>query len=122
MRPRYTFHVVTLDGDQLVSGIDHVSQANIWINGGFFVFDKHIFDYLRAGEDLVAQPFERLVQDGQLLAFQHDGFWAPMDTFKDHQAIQSMYETGLRPWAVWEGVQPPPALGMPHVDNTWSRS
>jgi glucose-1-phosphate cytidylyltransferase len=113
--------VVRLDGEQVVTSIDHVSQANIWINGGYFVFRKEIFDYLDTGEDLVAEPFSRLVRDGQLLAHQHDGFWAPMDTFKDHQVIQSMYETGLRPWAVWEGAQPP-NLGIPQVDSTWSRS
>ena len=102
VRPRYTFHVVSLDADQTVSRIDHVSEANIWINGGYFVFHRDIFDYLGNGEDLVAQPFSRLVRDSQLLAFQHEGFWAPMDTLKDHQALQSMYETGCRPWAVWE--------------------
>src|SRR5215831_7630544 len=102
VRPTYTFHVVTLNGEQVVSSIDHVSEANIWINGGYFVFNREIFEYLGAGEDLVAQPFNRLVRDEQLLAFQHEGFWAPMDTLKDHQVIQSMYETGIRPWAVWE--------------------
>jgi glucose-1-phosphate cytidylyltransferase len=102
VRPRYTFHVVTLDGSQSVTSIDHVSETNLWINGGYFVFSRDIFDYLGAGEDLVGEPFNRLVRDGQLTAFQHEGFWAPMDTLKDHQIIQSMYETGLRPWAVWE--------------------
>ncbi|MBV9325376.1 MAG: glucose-1-phosphate cytidylyltransferase [Chloroflexi bacterium] len=105
VRPRYTFHVVTVDSEQQVSSIDHVSEASIWINGGYFVFSRDIFDYLRLGEDLVAQPFNRLVCDRQLLAYQHEGFWAPMDTFKDHQVIQSMYESGLRPWAVWENGQ-----------------
>jgi glucose-1-phosphate cytidylyltransferase len=121
VRPSYTFHVVGLDGDQVVTSIDHVSKANIWINGGYFVFRKEIFDYIGAGEDLVAQPFNRLVRDGELLAYQHDGFWAPMDTFKDHHVIQSMYETGLRPWAVWEGAQRP-ALGIAQPESTWSRS
>jgi len=102
VRPRYTFHVVTVDTDQTVSSVDHVSEADIWINGGYFVFHRDIFDYVRAGEDLVAEPFGRLVQERQLLAFQHEGFWAPMDTLKDHQVLQSMYETGCRPWAVWE--------------------
>ena len=121
VRPRYTFHVVSLDTDQQVSSIDHVSEASIWINGGYFVFRRDIFDYLRAGEDLVAQPFSRLISEGQLLAYQHEGFWAPMDTFKDHQVIQSMYETGLRPWAVWEADQQAPGVRtvQPHVG--WSR-
>lgn len=103
VRPRYTFHVVTLDGDHTVSSIDHVSESNIWINGGYFVFSRDVFDYVRADEDLVAEPFNRLVRDGHLLAFQHEGFWAPMDTLKDHQVLQSMFETGCRPWEVGEG-------------------
>jgi glucose-1-phosphate cytidylyltransferase len=95
--------VVTLDGDHTVSSIDHVSESNIWINGGYFVFSRDVFDYVRADEDLVAEPFNRLVRDGHLLAFQHEGFWAPMDTLKDHQVLQSMFETGCRPWEVGEG-------------------
>ena len=123
VRPRYTFHVRHARWRPArVTGSTTSVRRTSGSMADSSSFDKRIFDYLRAGEDLVAQPFERLVQDGQLLAFQHDGFWAPMDTFKDHQVIQSMYETGLRPWAVWEGVRPPPALGIPHVDNTWSRS
>jgi glucose-1-phosphate cytidylyltransferase len=121
VRPRYTFHVVTVDAEQQVCSIDHVSEASIWINGGYFVFSREIFDYLGGGEDLVAEPFNRLVSERQLLAYRHEGFWAPMDTFKDHQAIQSMYESGLRPWAVWETCHQPLALGTAQLDGSWTR-
>ncbi len=105
VRPRYTFHIVSLNREQAVTEIHDVSQSDIWINGGYFVLRKEIFDYIRPGEDLVAQAFLRLVADEQLLAYQHEGFWAPMDTFKDQQQIQSMFEIGRRPWAVWENNQ-----------------
>jgi glucose-1-phosphate cytidylyltransferase len=102
VRPRYTFHVVSLDEDELVSDIHDVNQANIWINGGFFVFRREVFDYIGPGEDLVGEPFRRLIADRELLAYRHEGFWAPMDTFKDRQTIQAAFELGERPWAVWE--------------------
>jgi glucose-1-phosphate cytidylyltransferase len=105
VRPTYSFHVVSLDDDQrIVNGIYDVQQSNIWINGGYFVFRRDIFQYLRPGEDLVDAPFRRLVADKQLLAYRHEGFWAPMDTFKDRQMIQSLFELGQRPWAVWESA------------------
>lgn len=109
VRPTYTFHVVTLDDDELVTDIRDVNQANIWINGGFFVFRREIFDYLRPGEDLVGAPLQRLVAERELLAYRHEGFWAPMDTFKDRQVIQAAFELGQRPWAVWDS---PPVDGL----------
>jgi glucose-1-phosphate cytidylyltransferase len=105
VRPTYTFHVVAVGEDQLVTDLHDVNQANIWINGGFFIFRREIFHYLGPGEDLVGEPLRRLIATKQVLAYRHEGFWAPMDTFKDQQVIQSAAELGQRPWAVWE--QPP---------------
>jgi glucose-1-phosphate cytidylyltransferase len=103
VRPRYTFHVVSVDeDDQIVTDIHDVTESNIWINGGYFVLRREIFDYIGPGEDLVDAPFRRLVAERKLLAYRHEGFWAPMDTFKDRHAIQSQFELGCRPWAVWE--------------------
>jgi glucose-1-phosphate cytidylyltransferase len=105
VRPTYTSHVVTLKDDgQVVAAIQDIRQQEIWINGGYFAFRREIFDYLRPGEDLVEAPFRRLIKDEQLLAFRWEGFWVPMDTFKDRQVIQALYDEGRRPWAVWEGV------------------
>jgi glucose-1-phosphate cytidylyltransferase len=66
------------------------------------MFRREIFDYLRPGEELVEEPFARLIADDQLTAVQYRGFWAPMDTLKDVQNLESMYEGGRPPWAVWQ--------------------
>jgi glucose-1-phosphate cytidylyltransferase len=101
VKPTYTFHIVDTDARGRVESITHVRDADTRINGGYFIFRKEIFDYLREGEELVEAPFRRLIADGKLMAFRHDGFWAPMDTLKDKQDLDEMYEGGSPPWAVW---------------------
>ena len=103
VRPKpYSFHTVSLGEDRLVHGIQDVTQADIWINGGFFVFRHDVFDYLHAGEDLVEEPFRRLIQSHQLVGHRYEGFWAPMDTLKDRDRLDEMVEGGAAPWRVWE--------------------
>jgi glucose-1-phosphate cytidylyltransferase len=72
------------------------------VNGGFFVFRPELFEYLRPGEDLVEEPFRRLVAAGKLLAYPHEGFWGCMDTFKDKQLLEDLYARGQVPWEVWK--------------------
>jgi glucose-1-phosphate cytidylyltransferase len=79
-----------------------LSESDLWINGGFFVLRSKIFDYLHAGEELVAEPFQRLIREQKLVAHRHDGFWRPMDTFKDKMALDAMYESGVTPWEIWK--------------------
>jgi glucose-1-phosphate cytidylyltransferase len=100
----YSFHLVHMrpDGDGLVERIEDVRTSDTWINGGYFMFRREIFDYIRPGEELVEEPFKRLIDDDQLMAVQYTGFWAPMDTLKDVQNLESMYEGGRPPWAVWQ--------------------
>jgi glucose-1-phosphate cytidylyltransferase len=62
---------------------------------------QEIFDYLKDGEDLVEEPFRRLIADGKLMAYPHQGFWACMDTFKERQELEDVYGRGNAPWAVW---------------------
>ena len=100
VKPTQSFHVVSLQGDK-VSGIEHLSHSGIWINGGFFILRKEIFNYIRNGEELVIEPFQRLIQEGQLIGYRYDGFWAAMDTFKDKQQLEELYEKGNTPWQVW---------------------
>ena len=102
VRPNYSFHVVSMDGSGLVDGIQDVTRSDVWINGGYFVFRNEILDQLRPGEDLVDEPFHRLLASDQLLAQRHDGFWAPMDTLKDQQWLESLDESSAAPWEVWE--------------------
>jgi glucose-1-phosphate cytidylyltransferase len=85
-----------------VSGIDAINNGSVRINGGFFIFKKKIFDYIRDKEELVDGPFHRLVEEGQLIAYPYDGFWATMDTFKDKQHLENLCETGIAPWEVWK--------------------
>ena len=75
-------------------------DANFWINGGFFIFRSEIFDYLHDGEELVEEPFRRLMKDDQLLAFKHEGFWRPMDTLKDKEVLEDLVEQGRMPWRI----------------------
>ena len=75
-------------------------EAEIWINGGYFVFNRRIFDYIREGEELVLEPFNRLIEAGQLIAYRYEGFWRAMDTLRDKQVLEDMVEKGNMPWRV----------------------
>jgi glucose-1-phosphate cytidylyltransferase len=103
VRPQgYSFHVVKFTEDGLAQAFQDVQQSNLWINGGYFVFRREIFDYLDEGEDLVTHAFARLMAEGQLVAYPYEGFWAPMDTLKERDALEAMLESGNAPWTVWE--------------------
>jgi glucose-1-phosphate cytidylyltransferase len=101
VRPTYTFHVVSVADNDLVSSIHHVYDSDLRINGGFFIFRREIFDYIEKGDELVEAPFQRLIAAGQLVGYRYDGFWAPMDTLKDMQGLQELWDSGRPPWAVW---------------------
>jgi glucose-1-phosphate cytidylyltransferase len=104
VRPSQSYHVVSFDGD-VVNGVRPLSKAGIWINGGFFVFRTDIFKYMKDEEDLVEQPFQRLIQEEQLITYRYDGFWASMDTFKDKQQLEDLYTRGEAPWEVWKAAR-----------------
>jgi glucose-1-phosphate cytidylyltransferase len=101
VRPSQSFHTVSVDSDGLVHSIRRAADADLWLNGGFFAFKREIFDYLKEGEELVEEPFQRLIGLRQLAAYRHGGFWACMDTFKDKQAFDDMSARGDTPWQVW---------------------
>jgi glucose-1-phosphate cytidylyltransferase len=98
--PSQTFHVVKLSDGNRVADIVPVRESGLLINGGFFVFRNRIFDYLKEGEDLVAQPFARLIEEDQLMGYSYDQFWS-MDTFKEQQELSDKWLQGHAPWAVW---------------------
>jgi glucose-1-phosphate cytidylyltransferase len=102
VRPTHTFHVVGHRDDGIVTGIHHIANSGLRINGGFFIFRRGIFDYIQPGEELVDEPFERLIADEQLITYPYEGFWAPMDTLKERAALEEMHRIGRRPWALWE--------------------
>jgi glucose-1-phosphate cytidylyltransferase len=101
VRPQQSFHVVRTEPLGRVVGIEPMSRANIWINGGYFVLKHEIFDHMRPGEELVEEPFARLVTRNELVAYRYKGFWASMDTFKDKQTLESMQAEGRAPWQIW---------------------
>jgi glucose-1-phosphate cytidylyltransferase len=73
-------------------------ESEIWINGGYFIFRKEIFDYIQDGDELVIQPFKRLIERGELMAYKYEGFWRAMDTLRDRQVLEEMIERGDVPW------------------------
>jgi len=84
----YTFHLVTLTENNLVDGIEAVTHSDIRINGGYFFFRREIFDYIEENEDLIEEPFARLIARRELVAYPYDGFWAPLDTLKDKHNLE----------------------------------
>ena len=99
VRPLLSMHVVDAGVDGVVTSIEDIQQASVWINGGFFVFRRELLDYVNPGEELVAEPFRRLIEQGELLAYRYEGFWEPMDTIKDKQHLDALAESGRAPWA-----------------------
>ena len=104
VRPNLSYHLVSLQEgkENLVSEIHAINDGDVRINGGFFIFKKKIFDYMRDNEELVIEPFHRLVAERQLIGYPYNGFWASMDTFKDKQQLESLSAGGAAPWEVWK--------------------
>jgi glucose-1-phosphate cytidylyltransferase len=101
VKPHLSLHSVLVNGD-LATAIQPISNTSLLINGGFFVFRREIFDYMEDGEELVEEPFKRLIDNEQLLAYRYDGYWASMDTFKDRQQLDELYTRGAAPWELWK--------------------
>jgi glucose-1-phosphate cytidylyltransferase len=112
VRPNLSYHVAQTGDDGLVTSIKELTQTGMRINAGFFVLKQEIFRYMRPGEELVVEPFRRLIKKGQLAAFEYNGFFAAMDTFKDKQQLDELYESGRPPWEVWRepADEPEPAV------------
>lgn len=101
VRPRASFHLINADTTGVVKSIKHIGKSGARINGGFMVLRQEIFNYMRDGEELVEQPFQRLIGESKLMAYQHEGFWACMDTFKEKQDLEDVLGHGNAPWVVW---------------------
>ncbi len=99
--PSQSFHVVSVDDRMRATSFDEAGDAGILVNGGYFVFRDTLWDHMHPGEELVYEPFHRLMSEGRLLAHRHDGFWMGMDTFKDRQELDEMHQSGRAPWEIW---------------------
>ena len=106
VRPNLNYHIVILNKEKnsVVSEIHSIKDGSVRINGGFFIFKRKIFEYLRENEELVVEPFHRLVAEQQLIGYLYDGFWASMDTFKDKQQLENLCGGGIAPWEVWKAA------------------
>ena len=102
VRSAQSFHTVRADDDGVVSGMGAMNHGELWINGGYFVLRREIFDYMQEGEELVEKPFARLIEKQLLSTFRHDGFWQSMDTFKDKINFDRMEARGECPWMLWK--------------------
>jgi len=101
-QPTQSFHVVSMEDNGLVKNISHIGASGLWINAGYFLLRNEIFKYMEKGEELVDEPFKRLIQQEKLLSYKFNGFWASMDTFKDKQNLDNKYAAGSAPWEVWK--------------------
>lgn len=101
VKPSQSFSVVSLGKEDAVERIDYVRDTNITINGGYFVLRNDIFRYIRDGEELVVEAFKRLIKENLLLGYRYSGFWYCMDTFKEQQELNDMFEQGKAPWVLW---------------------
>jgi glucose-1-phosphate cytidylyltransferase len=111
VQPTASFDIVNAGPGGMVTEISALNRTDIWINGGFFALRNEIFRYMQPGDELVREPFQRLIEKQALLAYKYTGFWQCMDTFKDKQRLEELNQ-GTAPWKVWQSV---PAARSPEV-------
>lgn len=102
IRPLSRFGVMDLDTAGVVERFREKPQTEDYVNAGFFIFEPEVFEYLDDECVLEQEPLEALARDGQLMAYRHDGFWQPMDTFREFQMLNEMWDSGKAPWKLWE--------------------
>ncbi|MCA9001592.1 MAG: glucose-1-phosphate cytidylyltransferase [Planctomycetes bacterium] len=101
VKPPHSFHVVDIGTDTQVKELRETRHSDLWVNGGYFVLRPEIFDYMNKDEELVIEPFSRLIQENRLIAMKYEGFWQNMDTFKDRTLLHEMHTEGNAPWQIW---------------------
>lgn len=102
VRPPARFGGMVFDGDRVVEFKEKPQTGEGWINGGFFIFEPGVFDYLSGDQTVLeGSPLESLARDKQLIAFKHEGFWQCMDTLRDRQYLDHLWASGAAPWKKW---------------------
>lgn len=102
VRPPARFGGIAFDGDRVTEFREKPQTGEGWINGGYFVFEPQVFDYLDGDRTVLeGAPLENLARDEQLMAYKHDGFWQCMDTVRDRQLLEGMWADGSAPWKKW---------------------
>ena len=98
VRPTFSYNLIACENGQ--GARSRPARLRTWITAASYL-QPQVFDYMRPGEELVVEPFQRLIDAGELVAYRHDGFWASMDTLKDKQLLEDMLEKGRTPWLPW---------------------
>ena len=102
VRPPARFGDLVIEGEQVRAFAEKPQTGEGWINGGFFVFEPGVLDYIASDETSLEQgPLDRLAADGELMAFRHPGFWQPMDTLREKELLESLWASGTAPWKTW---------------------
>ena len=103
VNPVARFGELRLEGDKITGFLEKPERATEYVNGGYFVFDRRIFDYLTENEDcdLERGPFEKLAKDGEMMIYRHNGFWGCMDTQRDVNWLRGLWECNTAPWKIW---------------------
>lgn len=103
VQPPGRFGAVSLDGSRVTGFVEKPKGEGGWINGGFFVLSNACIDYIDGDSTpWEGAPLEAIARDGQLMAYHHHGFWQPMDTLRDKNALEEMWQSGAAPWKRWE--------------------
>jgi glucose-1-phosphate cytidylyltransferase len=103
VRPPARYGTMRFDGDQVVEFQEKPQTGEGWINGGFYIFEPGVLDYIPEDQTILERtPLERLAQDGQLMAYRHEGFWQCMDTVRDKVRLETLWEGGSPPWKIWK--------------------
>jgi glucose-1-phosphate cytidylyltransferase len=102
VKPTSRFGLLELGNDARVISFAEKPQVEGWMSAGFFVFDRRVFDYL-SGDDCILEraPLERLAREGQLMAYRHEGFFFAMDTYREYQQLNRIWDSGKAPWKIW---------------------
>jgi glucose-1-phosphate cytidylyltransferase len=102
VQPTGRFGALKLEGETVTAFQEKPQGDGGWINGGFFVLEPRVLDYIAVDSTIwEREPMERLAAEGQMKAFKHEGFWQPMDTLRDKQKLEELWESGQAPWKVW---------------------
>jgi glucose-1-phosphate cytidylyltransferase len=97
---------VQMNEDGSVRSIKCMKDSNIWVNGGYFVLRNDVFRYIKPGEELVYEPFSRMISEGKVCSHRYEGFWQCMDTFRDKQILDELEASGKAPWCLWRNGHP----------------
>lgn len=100
-RPMSRFGALDIENDGKVSSFSEKPQSEGWVNAGFFIFEPEIFSYLEQNSVLETSPLQLLAHEGQLQAYRHNGFWQPMDTYRETTMLNEMWDQGSAPWKIW---------------------